>query len=187
MIAILDANVLYPAPLRDFLMHLANVKLYQPKWSAQIQEEWVRNLLIKRPDLNMNGIKRTVDLMNEIFPDANVNGFGNLIDGLDLPDPDDRHVLAAAIKSKSKFIITHNLKDFPNTVLKDFNITILHPDDFVLELIENNDVLVIEAFMNQVKKLKNPSRKVPEVLDTLYNQGLKKTVEQIKVKLKIFD
>ena len=125
--------------------------------------------------------------MNEVFPDAIVNEFDNLIVNLDLPDPDDRHVLAAAIKSKSEFIITFNLKDFSENTLKDYNITSIHPDNFIIELMEINCEMVIEAFMNQVKRLRNPPQEIPEVLDTLYNQGLKKTVEQLKIKLGLYD
>lgn len=125
--------------------------------------------------------------MNEAFPDATVNDFENLIDNLDLPDPDDRHVLAAAIKSKSEYIITFNIKDFSENVLKDYNITSVHPDNFIIELMEVNYEIVIEAFKNQVRRLRNPPQKVSEVLDTLYNQGLKKTVEQLRIKLGLYD
>lgn len=187
MIAILDANVLYPAPLRDLLLNLASLKLYQPKWSNKVQDEWIRNLLNNRPDLNEQKLSRTITLMNEAFPDAIVEEFENLIDSLDLPDHDDRHVLAAAIKSKSEFIITFNLKDFPENVLKDYNITSIHPDNFIIELMEADCERVIEAFMNQVNRLRNPPQEIPEVLNTLYNQGLKKTVEQLKIKLEIYD
>ena len=74
-IAVLDANVLYPVPIRDLLLSLANEGLFQPKWSSIIQEEWVRNLLLKRPDLSRNKLLKTVDAMNETFPEANITGF----------------------------------------------------------------------------------------------------------------
>ena len=68
----LDANVLYPAPLRDYLLHLAGVELYKPKWTKAIQEEWVRNLLENRPDLKKENLVNTRDAMNAAFPDANI-------------------------------------------------------------------------------------------------------------------
>ena len=76
---ILDANVLYPAPLRDFLLRLAEQELYKPKWSARIQNEWIRNLLKNRPDLQRESLIRTQKAMNLAFPDANVSGYEDLI------------------------------------------------------------------------------------------------------------
>ncbi len=111
--AVLDACVLYPAPIRDILLNLAEQDLFSPKWSETIQEEWLRNLILNRPDLTRKKLERTVKAMNGAFPKAMVKSFNSLISSLELPDPDDRHVLAAAIKSEANLIITFNLKDFP--------------------------------------------------------------------------
>lgn len=94
---LLDACVLYPAPIRDILLNLADLGIYSPKWSEIIQEEWIRNLLENRPDLSKLKLRRTVQVMNAAFPDAQVHSFEELIDLLELPDLGDRHVLAAAI------------------------------------------------------------------------------------------
>lgn len=98
-IVVLDACVLYSAPLRDLLLHLAQQKLYKPRWSDRINDEWIRNVLKKRPDLNERSFDRLRFMMNDTFPRANVKGFEPLSKGLYLPDADDIHVLAAAIKS----------------------------------------------------------------------------------------
>ncbi|MCX6299929.1 MAG: PIN domain-containing protein [Bacteroidetes bacterium] len=171
-IVVLDANVLFPAPIRDLLMNLACEGLYQPKWSTIIQEEWVRNLLEKRPDLLRSQLSKTVDAMNETFPDANIKGFEELINGLTLPDQNDRHILAAAIRSKSEVIVTFNSKDFPKDYLKNFDIEIQHPDLFVNNLINLDNVKAMNALNNQVKRLVNPSRTNSEVLGTLEKCGL---------------
>lgn len=99
--AFLDASVLYPAPLRDLHMELAVVDLYRAKWSNAVHEEWIRALLQNRADLTRAQLERTRDLMNAHVRDAIVTDFEGLIDVLDLPDPDDRHVLAAAIKGRA--------------------------------------------------------------------------------------
>ena len=112
-IVVLDANVIYPAPIRDLLLNLAALEIFSPKWSEIIQEEWIRNLLENRPDLSKKKLSRTVHLMNEAFPDAEVHDFEELIDQLELPDLNDRHLLAAAIHCKADAIITFNGKDFP--------------------------------------------------------------------------
>lgn len=116
--AIFDACVLYPAPLRDLLMSLALTGLFRAKWTAAIHEEWIGNLLRNRDDLTRPQLERTRDLMDRAVPDALVAGYEELIDPLTLPDPDDRHVLAAAIRGRADVIVTSNLKDFPETALK---------------------------------------------------------------------
>src|SRR5690606_33943199 len=98
--AVLDACVLYPAPLRDFLMHLALMGAFQPKWTNAIHEEWIRNVLINRPDLSRKQLERTRQLMESHILDASVSGYESLIPFIQLPDEDDRHVLAAAIVSR---------------------------------------------------------------------------------------
>ena len=102
---ILDANVLYPAPVRDLFLNLADLNAFSPRWSEIIQDEWVENLLKNRPDLSRNKLMRTVNLMNAAFPDAAVFDFEEIIDQVELPDSNDKHVLAAAIKSEANAIL----------------------------------------------------------------------------------
>lgn len=82
----LDANVLYPAGLRDMLLRLADRYLFTPLWSADIHVEWMRSLLAARPDLNAAVLERTRSVMDGHFPDAAVTGYGALAGGLELPD-----------------------------------------------------------------------------------------------------
>lgn len=96
--AVYDACVLYPAPLRDFLMWLALSGHFRAKWSLEIHNEWKRNLLKNRPDLTAEQLDRTSELMDQALPDARLSGYEELIQGLTLPDVDDRDVLAAAIR-----------------------------------------------------------------------------------------
>ena len=80
-------------------MHLGLTGLYQPKWTDRIQQEWQRNLLIQRPDIRAERLRRKEALMNQAFPDARIVDYEDLIEGLRLPGSGDRHVLAAAIRS----------------------------------------------------------------------------------------
>ena len=180
-IAVLDACVLYPAPVRDLLLHLAAVDLFQPKWTETIQEEWSRNLLMKRPDLNASQLKGTIKQMNRAFPDANVTGFEDKIDKIQLPDLNDRHVLAAAIQCKSALLITFNLKDFPKSRLKKYSIEPRHPDAFVLDLLDLHPEKVVAALHNQVKCLRNPPKTEHQVLETLKRCGLSKSCEWLEM------
>jgi predicted nucleic acid-binding protein len=112
-----DACILYPAPLRDLLMQLAVSHLFSAKWTNEIHEEWMRNLLENRPDLRREQLERTRNLMNAHVQDCLVTGYEELIPVLTLPDPKDRHMLAAAIRSGSNVIVTFNLKHFPENEL----------------------------------------------------------------------
>jgi len=94
---IYDACVLYPAPLRDLLMRLALTDLYRARWTDMIHDEWTRNVLKQRPDLKAEDLERTRSLMNAHVRDSLITGFEHLIPSVELPDADDRHVVAAAV------------------------------------------------------------------------------------------
>jgi len=117
IVAVLDANVLYPAPIRDLLLHIAFLSVYQPKWSDIIQEEWTRSLLAKRSDLKKSSLTNTRKWMETVFPDARTLKDKERITPLNVPDMDDVHVVETAINSHANYIITFNLKDFPNEAL----------------------------------------------------------------------
>ncbi len=171
-----DANVLYPSGLRNFLMHLALTGIFRAHWSAQVHEEWMRNLLKNRPDLTRVKLERTRHLMDNPLPDALVTGYEQLLDSITLPDGNDRHVLAAAIRSGASVIVTFNLRDFPRETLGNFNIEAQHPDDFVMAVLEAFPELVLEAARNHRASLKSPSKTPDEYLAELDAQGVGKTV-----------
>lgn len=176
----LDACVLYPAPLRDFLMELAGTGLFQAKWSALIHDEWIRNVLDNRKDLTAEKLHRTRDLMNAAAPDSMVEDFLDLIPTLSLPDADDRHVLAAAIASSSSGIVTFNLSDFPVRSLSRHHIEAIHPDEFIVRHLEANEASVVVAAQRCRARLKNPPRTAVEYLETLERQGLPRTVAELR-------
>lgn len=173
--AILDACVIYPAPVRDILLSFAGEGLFQPKWTWEIQEEWIRNLLINRPDLSRIQLEALVQPMNRAFPDANVLDYEDQIELIELPDKDDRHVVAASLISESGLIITFNLKDFPPTRLRRFGVEALHPDDFLVELFNIDGHKGYQAYLKQLKRLKNPPIESDELLRILTKAGLPKT------------
>jgi len=176
---VLDACVLYPAPVRDILLHLAHVDLYMPKWTTAIQDEWRRNLLENRPDLTINQLNKTIRTMDKSFPDANVINYQSLINALRLPDNNDRHVLAAAVRCHAEVIVTYNLKDFPARLLKVFDIEAQHPDVFICNLIGLAPELAVEAFQTQLSFLKNPPLKAEQVLASFKKAGLASTSEKL--------
>lgn len=160
------------------LLSLADKQLFRPKWSDLIHQEWKRNLLKDRPDIIGDNIDKTIWHMEQTFPDAEVNGFSKLIDSLELPDEDDRHVLAAAIRGKADVIVTFNLDDFPVSTLQKFDIEPIHPDDFIVNLIDIDPEKSKIAFTKLVERLKNPPRDAEYVLNMFKKCGLDKTASK---------
>ena len=125
--AVYDANVLYPSLLRDLLIRVATKAAVQARWSELILDEVFRNLILNRPDLRPESLTRTRTLMNDAIRDVTITGHEYLTGGLELPDPDDRHVLAAAIHAQAEVIVTFNLKDFPTDALDPFGVAFAAP------------------------------------------------------------
>jgi predicted nucleic acid-binding protein len=178
-IALYDACVLYPAPLRDLLMHLALTDLYRAKWTNEIHDEWIRNVLANRTDLKESRLERTRELMNSHVRDCLGEGYEKLIPALTLPDPNDRHVLAAAIRSSASIIVTYNLKDFPSKTTKEFGIETQHPDVFLNHLLDLSSPVVCGAIRRLRLGLKTPPKNVDEYLEILKHQTLPRTVKKL--------
>jgi len=177
IIAVLDACVLYPASVRDILLNIAQTRLYNAKWSDEINAEWTRNLLKNRPDLKEANLRRTLATMNSYFTEANVVEFDHHIPTIQLPDPDDRHVVACAIQCEAEIIVTKNLKDFPAEELEKFGIIAQHPDDFICDLFEMDEKSARKAFKKQLESLKNPPQTKEELFETFRKNGLVKAAE----------
>jgi len=170
--AVLDACVLYPAPLRDVLLSLASAGLFHARWTPEIQDEWTRNLLTNRPDLTFAQLQISHERMLIAIPDCLVTHHGPLIAGLSLPDPDDRHVLAAAIAGHADAIVTMNLRDFPADILARYNLEAQHPDDFVMNQLELREYEALAAIKRMRARLRNPPRTPAELIETLARHGL---------------
>jgi predicted nucleic acid-binding protein len=164
---LLDACVLYPAPIRDLLVRLGQKRLIWPHWTEEIHEEWMRSLLKNRPDLTQHSLLRTCKMMNKAIPDALIDSYQDYISDLFLPDPNDRHVLAAAIKVKAEAIITLNLSDFPMSILSSYKIKAIHPDLWLSRVLKRSSTKFREALIEQQQALKNPPCSIEEVLIAL--------------------
>ena len=177
--AVYDACVLYPAPLRDLLVRLAVAGLVRARWSDQIHDEWTRNLLANRPDITPAQLGRTRALMNHHVRDSLVIGYEPRIVGLHLPDPDDRHVLAAAVHAEASVIVTYNLRDFPDVDLSPLMIRARHPDEFVSYLFDQGVEPVCRVVREQRED--RPDRPdVEQMLAALARQRLPQTVERLR-------
>lgn len=181
--AVLDACVLYSALLRDLWMHLTIQLVFQPKWTPQIQEEWIRNVLTARPDLRPELLDRTRTLMERYARDWELPDYEAFMAGLTLPDEDDRHVLAAAIAGGVPFIVTFNLVDFPASALAEHGVQAIHPDLFASQLLDAEREAFLLAVRNHRGTLRNPPKSPDEYLATLAKAGLARTAERLGVSL----
>jgi predicted nucleic acid-binding protein len=162
---VLDANILFSAPLRDTLLRAADAGLYRMHWSGEILEE-VRRNLVESGRASEKQAQRLVDTMNSYFPEASVTGYEPLIPVM-TNDPKDRHALATAIVSRSQVIVTHNLRDFPEAALAPYNIQAQSPDRFLIDLFDLAPEVITQVIRDQASDLRNPPQTVTRVLDRL--------------------
>jgi predicted nucleic acid-binding protein len=177
--AILDANVLYPTLLRDTLLSLAVARLYHARWTTTIHDEWTRNLVLARPDVAAK-LPAVVAKMNDSVPDCLVTHYEPLITSLELPDPDDRHVLAAAIVGHADAIVTFNTKDFPDAVLQPYGIEVQHPDEFVVNQLQLQKIPALSAIKKMRARWTKPARPAQELITAFELRGMPMTADLLR-------
>lgn len=178
-VAVYDACVLYPFQLRNLLVQCAADRLVDARWSDEIHEEWMRNLLAKEPRLTRARLEATRDLMDRVLPKARVTDYAARIPAITLPDPGDRHVVAAAEKAGASIIVTWNVRDFPAAELRKHGLRKLTPDGFLTELHDSKPGAVAASVENARRNLNLSQVSRPAYLDTLRRQGLKRFVSAL--------
>lgn len=178
-VIILDANVLYPFRVRDVLLRFAEAGLFRARWSEKITDEWTARLLEAKPHLE-ESVKSQLAAMERSFPEAVVTGYEPLMAGLSLPDPDDIHVLAAAIKAGAQHIVTENLKDFPADVLAGFDMEPVSADNFIASTFELYPAEGIAALRATRSAYNNPPMTKTEFIIDLMRVGLGRTAAIVK-------
>ncbi len=179
-VAVFDACILYPFHLRNIVVQVAVDLLVEARWSDQIHDEWIRNLAADAPAIPLDRLQATCRLMNDALPGATVAGYEHLISTVNLPDPDDRHVVAAAIASGASVIITWNLRDFPASALKKFGLRRQTPDAFLAELYDHAPDLTVGSLANARRNLNKSRVSVSEFIDILGKQKLTQLVTRLK-------
>lgn len=184
-VVVLDACVLYPAAQRDLFIWLAATGAIRAHWTAEIHEEWMRNVAqdfgIARPILER--VRRLMDMATD---DALIRGHRRHQNRFPLTDAKDRHVAAAAFLARKRAavewvtILTWNLKDFDRAELAAVGLSALSPDDFLVDLLRASPETVRLAFDQMRRNLKRPEKTLDECLDTLAAQGLKQFSQAFK-------
>ncbi|KAB2758409.1 PIN domain-containing protein [Brucella anthropi] len=171
-VAVYDACVLYPFHLRNILIQCAFDGLVEARWTDDIHAEWMRNLASNAPDSPFSRLEATRERMKAVLPDADVTGYQRLIPSLSLPDPDDRHVLAAAIVGKASVIVTWNLKDFPASALRQHGIAGVSPDEFLIRLHAAFPDALIESIRRARQNLRRTIPSAEDFQAAMERQGL---------------
>jgi len=179
--ALLDACVLYPLAMADALMSLATAGLFAAKWTARIESEWIAALEEKRPDLQ-GRLDFRREHMREAIPDWEVpeEAWRACSGGLSLPDPDDVHVLAAALAGHADCIVTANLKDFPAEAVGALGIEVIHPDQFIVAQWDLDQLVAVAAFKRMRARWKRPSVTAEHFADAMERGGLPATAQRLR-------
>ena len=170
--ALLDTSVLWPSLQRDFLLSLAIEGLYRPLWSEAILEELLENESLKRQGrgadrhLADEAAAYLIARMRAAFDDALVTGWSALEGTFGLPDPNDEHVVAAAVVGGAGVIVTANLRDFPPTKLPRHS-QVLAPGEFAADTVSVDPVRAALALQEIADRYRSPTRTAPELLDLL--------------------
>jgi len=185
--SVIDSNVFYGARLRSLFMYLAQTGIFRARWTDDIHREWTSNLLKNRPDLNAGDIAKIPEIMNAAVLDCLITGYEPLIPSLTLPDPDDRHVLAAAIKGHASAIITFNLADFPQVTLDQYGVHARHPDEFILDLFGLDEDGCMSAVQADIEHYRDPPLTLETYLTSLETAGVQQAASFLKSRKIIFD
>ncbi len=177
--AFFDADVFYGVHLCSLIMELAQRGLFRARWSEDVQKEWMNALHRANPDVPFDKIEKRRRDMDASVPDCLVKGYEGLIAGLNLPDENDRHVLAAAIQGKASVIVTFNLSDFPNERLAPHGMHAKHPDDFLLDLSDIAPAAFLDAVLADLGHYKKPPMPLAEYVERLRKARLPLTAAYI--------
>jgi predicted nucleic acid-binding protein len=172
VVAVCDACILYPFHLRNVIAQAGVDRLVHVRWTDEIHEEWMRNLVANVPDLSVQRLNATKQLMAIALPDATVSGYERHVETISLPDPDDRHVVAAAIEAKATHILTWNLRHFPARVLKARGLVRQTPDAFLADLYDQVPQLLLASLANARRNLSKSALSAEEFLNVLREQKL---------------
>jgi len=179
-IVVYDACVLFPPSLRDLLVRIAQTNIVRARWSEDILDECFRSIRDKNPLVDATKLQRTRKLMVAAVRDCMVEGYRSLVNSIELPDRDDRHVLAAAIRAGPQAIVTFNTKHFPSDRLSKFDLEAKHPDEFLVDLLDLDEELVARLVLEQAAALKNPAHPVDAVLDRLEKLAITRAVARLR-------
>ncbi len=175
--AFLDTCVLYPAYLCDTLLRLADASAYRPLWSADVLTELRRNQVAR--GISPDRVEHRVAQMARSFPDALVTGYESLVEVM-TNDAKDRHVLAAAVRAGAEVLVTFNMSDFTEPACKPYDITAVHPDEFLLDQLDLYPGVTVEVLREQAASYHREPTTVAGVLVRLERAGVPRFAAEVR-------
>jgi len=166
-IVLCDANIFYSILMTDLVLSLGEVGLFRPRWTDEIHEEWIRNLLEDQPQRTREELERRRAFMDQAIGHDLIENYERHIESLSLPDPHDRHVLAAAIEAGAEILLTYNLRDFPEPVVAAYGVSVLHPDAFLRRVALEEAETVLSVIEEMRVKRKRPEMSQAQLLEKL--------------------
>lgn len=178
--AFLDTCVLFPQYLSDTLLTQADARTYRPLWSRGVLDE-LHGVLTRETSMTPEQVTHRLDRMRRAFPDAEVVGYEHLVSGM-TNDEKDRHVLAAAVRGSAEVLVTFNIRDFPDSALKQFDIRVVTPDDFLLDQLDLYPAVVLNCLHEQVNRYGhiNGPMAVAELLRPLERAGVPRFADEVR-------
>ena len=168
---IYDANILFPFHVGHILVFMAARRLVNAKWTAKIQQEWLDNIAKKFPE-DLDGCQRRCNAMNRALPEAMVTGYESRIEQISFKDPDDRHVIAAALHVGASGIVTRDKKHFTPQTLKPFGLAVINPDDLLVACHEHFPEDCAQTVEHARRALSVTKPTLEQYLETLASQKL---------------
>jgi hypothetical protein len=182
-VAVFGACILYPFHLRNIVVQAAVDRLVEARWTDEIHDEWIRNLAADTPTIPFERLQTTRRLMNDALPGATVGGYEDLIPTVNLPDPDDRHIVAAAIAAGASVILTWNLRDFPAAALKKYGLHRQAPDTFLADIYDQTPDLAVGSLANARRNLNKSRVSALDFVDILNNLKLGQLATRMRNRL----
>lgn len=177
-IVLADANVLYSRVLRDYLLYAAVEQLISVRWSQRILDEFAKHLIANIQGFERAQARRLFEGMNGAHPYAlvaPVGGHYQRFKNLDMPDPDDRHVVAAAVAAAADVLCTSNTKDFPGPVMDRVGVTRLTPDELLSGLVRAYPEEMLSVHSTSVERFKGATEE--STLGALRRAGAPRTAD----------
>jgi predicted nucleic acid-binding protein len=166
--------------MTDLVLSLGEAGLYRPRWTLEIHEEWIRNVLEDQPQRTREQLERRCAFMDQAIGHDLIENYERHVDSLSLPDPDDRHVLAAAIEAGAEILLTYNLRDFPKSVVATYGITVVHPDEFLGWLMAEKSETVLSVIEEMRVKRKRPELSQTQLLEKLARLSIPRFVGMLR-------
>jgi predicted nucleic acid-binding protein len=165
-IVLCDANIFYSILMTDLVLSLGEAGLYRPRWTDEIHEEWIRSVLRDQPQRTREQLERRRALMDRAIDHDLIENYQRHIVDINIPDPNDRHVLAAAIEAGAEILLTYNLRDFPNSKVAMYGVTVIHPDNLLGELIAEESKTVLSVIEEMRLKRQRPEISQLQLLES---------------------